>query len=560
MYADFHCYPGKVAFDSSLMAGDADNELIHPWQIPQSNLRNQAKGGVALEYSQCDLAKSMQAGVKLMFASLYPIEKGFFNGSNKGGINKKIISEYFRRIHLEGQSLANGWLISHLKTQSGVRSISETELDFLQSRFTRLPLERITFMQNGHYDYFEELKREYKFYLSKAGEKVTTPHKLQLVPRGPSRTWEGVYQLAKNGADVLSQLRADKDDVVIVLTLEGIHSLGVGNPEDDFLRAGQKPKDVSIGKLKSRIRQLKGEESLDDKTLKKWEHCPFYITFANHFNNTLCGHAHSMSSASQLVCDQSNNMDKGVLTNATYGVMRELLGLDDKLMDTGSKRILIDIKHMSASSRHNFYTEIIRPYNRKPENQLSKIPIIASQVGYSGIDSLEALVKNAKDGMETDHFRMQGFKAWNINLCDEDVIEIHDSKGLIGIALDSDLLGHYQKWFLNLPLPLSERKRAKRILAHTLHHFVAIAFGYHLPEPMKIWDILCLGTGFDGTGKSLRGYSTVLDMQRLEEDLIEILVQMKKDKPRWFDQNTPETLARKICFENAYDFVVDHYR
>jgi hypothetical protein len=77
---------------------------------------------------------------------------------------------------------------------------------------------------------------------------------------------------------------------------------------------------------------------------------------------------------------------------------------------------------------------------------------------------------------------------------------------------------------------------------------------------MHILNILCIVTGFDGTNNPLTGYTTVLDMHRLEDDLIEILHRMRRDRPRWFADHSPESLARKICFENAYDFVVEHYR
>ncbi len=560
MYADIHCYPGKVAYDTSAMAEDGFDKIpMDPWQIPQSNLKDQAKAKLARDYSQCDLVKSTQARVKLMFASLYPIEKGFFYGINGGRISKKMVGDYFRRIHFDGVDTALDWLVHHVRTLPGLGNLRKNELHFLQNRFIRLPLERIMYVQNGHYDYFEELKREYKFYRTRAGERVTTPHKLQLEPGGPHRTWEGVYQLAQNGDDVRYRLRPDNDDVIIVVTLEGIHSLGIGNPEDEHLRPGEKPKDVTIGKLKSRIRQLKGEESLDDQSLKKWEHRPFYISFASHFNNTLCGHARSMPAKSRIIYDQQKSMDKGILKNATYGIMRELLGLDDQLRSTGSKRILIDVKHMSAASRADFYKNVVRPYNKKPENALSKIPVIASQVGYSGIDELETLVKNAQGGKEEDNYLVDGFKAWNINLSDEDVIEIHHSDGLIGLSLDQQLLGHYQKSWLSLPLPAIERKRSRNLLARTLEQFIHIPFDYNLNEPMRIWNILCIGTGFDGASNPLNGYSTVLDMHKLEDDLTKILQKMKRERPKWFGHRSPEDLARKICFENAYDFVVKHY-
>ena len=558
MYADLHCHPGKAAYESFVEQG-LIIDPVNPWHIPPSNLEAQSKGRMSKDYSQCDLAKSTQARVKLMFAALYPIEKGFFNGVKDGPINKTMVCEFFTRFHTDGRNAAKMWLFDQVKLQSGKEKIKKSELEFFLSHFERFPLERIKFLQNGHYDYFEELKREYKFFLSKAGKKAVTPSKLQLEPHGPTQIWEGAYQLAQNGNEVLQRLRPDNNDLVIVFTLQGIHALGIGNPEDELAKPGDELKDISIGKLKSRIRQLKGEEKLDDPTIEWWAHCPFFITIAHHFNNTLCGHAQSLPTSSKLLCDQRKNMDKGILRNATYGVMRELLGLNNENESNGSKRIFIDVKHMSAASRQDFYKNIIRPYNRKPENTLSKIPVIASQVGYSGIDSLEELIKNARSGREDDYFKVGGFKAWNINLCDEDVIEIHQSGGLIGISLDQQLLGEYQKSWL-LDISISERKRTRSILARTLVQFVHIPFDYNLTEPTKIWDILCIGTGFDGSSNPLNGYATVLDMHRLEDDLINILTRMKKDNPKWFEYHAPEILARKICFENAYDFVVKHYR
>jgi len=50
-------------------------------------------------------------------------------------------------------------------------------------------------------------------------------------------------------------------------------------------------------------------------------------------------------------------------------------------------------------------------------------------------------------------------------------------------------------------------------------------------------------------------HAAVVDMSRLEEDLIKI----KKEYPRRLVDQSPEQLARKICFENAYDFVVENY-
>jgi len=552
MYADIHCYPAKVAYNTYALTPEKPELLTTRRSTSATSGRNNPKKNIFTEPSQCDLNKSVQARVKLMFAALYPIEKGFLYGHRSGRINKEVIGEYLIKTVHEGEKNATMWLSQLLKTIPGLESIKQNDLVFLRNRYNKFPFEKLISLQNDSYDYFDELKREYKFYLSNSSQNEF----VQI-----NSTKEGTYQLARNGSDVLHRLRPDNNDILIVFTMEGIHALGLGNPEDEFLHPGEMQKDVTIGKLKSRIRQLKGEENLDDPVLEKWEHCPFFITFAHHFNNTLCGHAHSLPNLSRHVYDQRKNMDKGVLKNVTYDVLLELLGLDNELNSTGSRRILIDIKHMSAASRQDFYKKIIRPHNRKPENILSKIPIIASHVAYSGIDTLDLSIQYSQQGKEEDDFYINGFKAWNINLCDEDIIEIHDSNGLIGITLDQFLLGSYHhSWLTSFQIQSLEKRKAKNILARTLEQFIRIPFDYNLTDPMKIWDILCIGTGFDGVANQLNAYSTVLDLTLLEDDIIQILSRMRRERPKWFGNQSPENLARKICFENAYDFVVEHYR
>ena len=83
-YADLHFHPGQSAFNKVRFTDEEkDPGKYHPWNIPNSKLKKQKKGKQAFKYTQCDFAKCTESGVKLAFASLYPIEKGFFLG--KGG-------------------------------------------------------------------------------------------------------------------------------------------------------------------------------------------------------------------------------------------------------------------------------------------------------------------------------------------------------------------------------------------------------------------------------------------------------------------------------------------
>jgi hypothetical protein len=560
MYADIHCHPGLSAYDRTRLADRGKDKMpSDPWQIPQSDLTKQSNGKRAFGYSQGDLAKSITAEAKLLFTALSPVEKGFFSGMG-GKVGKKMVAEYYRRGHEAGMSVAIEWLLSQLNTQPGLEHLQKSSLDFLLSHPMNFSVERVRYMQEGHYDYFDELKREYKFYRSKMGQPCATTEELQLHQDGVKKKWCGTYYLAKCGRDMEKEFNPVRNELMMVLTIEGIHALGVGNPEDDALNAGDSRSDATIGKIKSRIRQLKGEELLEDADLPYWEHRPFFITFAHHFNNTLCGHARSFSNASRIILDQRKNMDKGVLRQGTYEVMQELLGLDENLKPTGSKRILIDIKHMSAASRSDFYKYLLRPFNYKSINKDRKIPVIASHVGYSGIDRLEVQIKNAQNYREEDQFKVNRFLGWSINLTDEDVIEVHHSRGLIGISFDQHVLGaNTQSWWGNLPLKTMMRKRAMNLFERTIAQLVSIPFAYYMDEPLRIWDTLCVGTGFDGAITPVSRYATVLDFKTFEDDLVETLSRLKNEEPLWFGSHRPKQLARKICFENAVEFVKRNY-
>lgn len=561
MYADLHCHPAAVAYDETRMAeGGKDKLPFDPWHIPQSDLVHQAKATRPAKYSQCDFAKSTAGGATLMFAALHPVEKGFFSGINGGKMSKKMVTEFYRRLHIDGEEQAQEWLLEQVHSQPGQERLKKKELDFLQTRLLNFPLERIHFLQNGNYDYWEELKREYKFFRSKTGQPTATPRQLQLEQQRRKQYWTGQYQLLNCGKEVERELARGKEEITVILTIQGIHALGVGNPEDEGLREGETPKDISWGKLKSRIRQLKGEEALEDNELQRWEHRPFFITLANHFNNNICGHARSFTGPARLLFDQRKNMNKGVLRSSTYEIMQELLGLDTHLRPTGSKRILIDVKGMSAASRQDFYKNIIRPFNRKAENKEQLIPVIASHVGYSGIETLEEQIKNAQAGKEEGFFQVNHFNASNLNLTAEDVVEIHSSHGLIGLSFDRHVLGDMATpWYRSLPVASWQRKHAMNLFARTIEHIVRVPFEYNLEEPLRIWDNLSMGTDFDGFNVPLDCYPTVLHFKDFEADLVKIISTIKKQEPRWIGGYKPEALARKICFENAMAFVAHNY-
>ncbi len=555
MYADLHSHPAAFAYDQVRLKDKDDKNHRHPWAIPPSNpdrlLRPRGQAG----YSQTDLAKCLRSNTRLLFGSLSPIEKGFFSGMGGSRFNKQFMIELHDRWHNDGEKETGSWLIKQLKSRNSNTHISSADMLFLCSRSMNFKSDQVKKLQNGHYDYFESLKDEYQFFLERSGQYTTTPYEIKIDTTGIARTWRGAYTLAASSSEI--DINPDGTEIFIVPTLGGIHSLGVGNPEDIDPRPGHHPVDVDLQTLKSRIRQIKGEEALENGPLSRWQHRPFYITFAQHFNNTLCGHAKSFTSPASLLFDQRKGLDAGIFTGCIE-VWRELLGLSRALEPTDSSRILIDVHHMSAAARLAYYKNIIEPHNKIYSQ--NPIPVIASHAGYAATDYLQNQIDNCKNGLERDDHHQKGFLSWSLNLCDEDVLQIFSSRGMLGLTLDYHLLGGgAHAWLDSIPFAPLARKRALNLIKHTLQQFVRIPFDYHMPEPHSIWNRIALGSGFDGFMQPMERYSSVLQFSTFEHDLVTILHEMKREDAIWFGSYRPEDLARMICFNNAYDFVKKHY-
>lgn len=445
-------------------------------------------------------------GSPLLSIDLHPVEKNFFLGMQGTRATKLMVIEYYERCEEQGELKAIDWLNSQFQSLSAYSELKRHSSSVLS--FIDVSTERIKFHQGRHYDYYQELVSQYK----------------TIKDQQPDYSkW--------------------------MYTVQGLHSLGTGYPEDDFLRDGETPRNASMANLRNRIRQLKGEAPIEE-TSDYWEHTPFAIALAGNFHNTFCGHASSLPEISKLIYDQRNGKDLGFLKDATYDIIRELLGLDSEMKMTGAKRILIDVRHMSPAARKLYYHNIIAVFNEIPANRDHKIPIIATNVGFSGIDSLDEMIRNAAEGKEKDNFRSKGFLAWGYNLSDEDVIAIFHSRGLINLANDTRLLGEdHQNWLSLIGFKTLTRKRAHQLVKRNIEQIVRISFDYFLSDPLKIWDIISFYPSASPT--STLSSNLAIAWDNIEEDLLSILVSMKREEPLWFGNYRPEDLVQKICYGNA---------
>lgn len=166
MYADFHCHPAAFGFDTRRLLPVEEINSSHPWAIPQSCHLNRVNVSPA-RYSQNDLAKCVRSGTKLLFASLSPPEKGFFRGVKGTRVEKVFVQQLHEKWHEHGAQAATTWLVEQMKSVPGYSNLKASDFGFLLGRFMNLKSEQVKKIQQTDYDYFEELKNEYRFSCAK---------------------------------------------------------------------------------------------------------------------------------------------------------------------------------------------------------------------------------------------------------------------------------------------------------------------------------------------------------------------------------------------------------
>ncbi|MBL4756051.1 MAG: membrane dipeptidase [Flavobacteriales bacterium] len=271
--------------------------------------------------------------------------------------------------------------------------------------------------------------------------------------------------------------------------------------------------------------------------VKQWEHPPFFITFAHHFWNQLCGQAATLPPPTRITCNQNKGLNTG-FTNLGWRVLKELLSKDN------GKRMLIDTRHMSAQSRLEYYN-FIQQHNA--DNPDDNIPIISSHSAVNGFSTLRAS-NHVPDNMKKK--RKTPFCAWSLNISDEEVRVIHDSGGIIGIILDKgrhsgiDVLKSIEK--IHNP---DEKKQAflKLILDNIFQYIQAV-------NKKSAWDVLTLGTDFDGVITHFDFYEDMSKMPDLKNDLTAYLKHHSYQQKLWFGYE-PEEMLDKIFTTNSMTFL-----
>jgi microsomal dipeptidase-like Zn-dependent dipeptidase len=336
--------------------------------------------------------------------------------------------------------------------------IGGNRIDIMQEVITGYDLKKIAYLRKT-YNYYDDLLEEYEYIKKSQGKSPDGKH---------------TFVIANNYKELQAALEK-KNTIVGIMSIEGAHVFGTGSPD--------------VEKLNEEDHKLLLTKHI--QKVKKWEHPPLTINLAHHFWNQLCGHSTSFKPPINSLITQNKGKDKGI-TSLGWHVIRELLSKEN------GKRILIDTKHMSVAARKEYYA-FIQNYNFV--NPSDRIPVICSHTAVNGFQTLDSSIKQNDVAAKTKNHR---FYRWSINTSNEEIQLIHESQGLIGLMLDKGNLGGVAT--VQKISAIADKEKQKQEFCKL---FWDNAFQIVRAVGEKSgWDIISLGSDFDGSITHLDPYET----------------------------------------------------
>jgi len=258
---DIHCHPSMKPFYSSKFHSKKKNiwEFIDESKVCK-DLPDFFKKQLTemIRHSQVNLDSCIEGNLKVLFVSLYPIERGWFK--------ERSLPDFF----IDDDHILNSAVCS-----SGLDKEVIAEI-------------RKTIDEDREINYFDELVGEYHYINS--GQAQSGKAGKQFV-------------MANNYNEIKAILdNPENKSIVMVFTIEGGHSLCKFGDYDDLKKTPFRKVDKSkfndfkvYKKIYSdHIDIIKGKKDYEinvdgNKQSVYFKHSPLFITFAHHFWNLLCG-------------------------------------------------------------------------------------------------------------------------------------------------------------------------------------------------------------------------------------------------------------------------------
>jgi hypothetical protein len=497
-FADLHCH--STLFPYNQLQRTVWHEHIYP-----------------IYPSQGDFIKLAKGGVRVLFLSLYPVEQGFL---------------IFNQLGLETGNITDA--LAHL--------------------ILKMPKERADEIQNYEHNYLADLYNEYNFLQRFADPYMEKVH-LSLFRRRKFK-----FKIASDFGELNTILNLDADlnpnpvsdnTIAVILTIEGAHSLGVGQRNTSSLDYANLSTTI-----KENIASLKkmgppGKEGL---------HCPFFISLCHHFWNQLGGHSVSLWNILREVFDQNKGINEDIMDLGK-------LALDELLSRDNGRRILVDAAHMSVRVRQWFYNTYL------PERELKtgeKIPVIVSHTGVNGYSTIagsemHGTPETIHDVADKLYKSSKKFNPWDVFISDEEILVIYKSGGLIGLNLDERIM--MGKGVLDTTKRKARWKLPRTadiiwiepLIEEILH--IARSIYLHTLDECVIWDNICIGSDYDGMITPVKAYRNAKRFPRLDKMIFRQL--RKRAGTEQFLINKSDSEIREITdmivWKNALRFLKKHY-
>ena len=494
--------------------------------------------------------------------------------------------------------------------------------NILKSKFSN-PLDKIYFekVRNGEVSYYRLMLMELSLYKLLRDNKESN-----------------ITILSRNDTK-----KASENGLNIILSLEGSHNfskLMIGNPlkidfiEDQFTDSTKTKKlsqtadnlwkemivDTENGEDPTANYNQNPAANLEKfyKSLSREKMDLLYITLTHltHINEQfLATHAFGM----KMLKHPSFYPFGNGITTIGYEVIKKCYSMTN---DKDQYRpIIVDVKHLGLKSRQDFYA--FRKSLIIEEKKYENIPIIASHIGVTGYTNNEW--KNALKRNNCTVYNYEGaravsiemdkkncgkwgsfvnndftFNPWSINLMDEDITEILNSNGILGMSLDVRILGFQSEYgisltseneFLstadfhthfpqiavkNLPINTMESmiseneswliptKEDRHPLSFCFNIIHIIQVGLLKTDIEEPWKQICLGSDFDGLIEPLKISPDISSLEELEANMIKWLPVAEKAYVNenggtriLFGKSTADLkkIVRGIMFENGKIFI-----
>jgi hypothetical protein len=152
------------------------------------------------------------------------------------------------------------------------------------------------------------------------------------------------------------------------------------------------------------------------------------------------------------------------------------------------------------------------------------------------------------------------FNAWNINICDEDIIIILKTGGIFGLSFDQRILGITKK----------DKDTPRNGIQLLWENIEGIAKGVYSnvnlseDQKLKIWKSMRIGTDFEGLIDPTDFYPTPLEFDIFSNNLIFEIEQARKNPKATHlshlkSRKDNERLVDDFCFNNAEAFTLENF-